>query len=201
MAKISDRTISGNNTLSNTVERHSNVFYSLWSFACEVYSKPRVSEVCLSLQDGYAINVPLFLFCCWAGRDYGELSDDVLKQAASFSQAWSTHTTEPLRAVRREMKAVYGEQWPIPDNEWVSLREQVKHVELASERLMLEGLSHLVVQDQNMLVNTEGDHQIMAAAVVNIRRCCRLNEEPGAKAQLNEVLGAIFDLPVSDLFE
>ncbi|MGH1441442.1 MAG: TIGR02444 family protein [Cellvibrionaceae bacterium] len=187
----------------------------LWSFACEVYSNSSVAEACLALQDRYDVDVPLLLFCCWAGRDYGELPKELLQQALSFTKAWSSNTTKPLRAIRRDMKTSYSPQWPVSDTDWSDLREQVKRAELASEKLMLDGLSRLIL-DSSYAAGAE--HSGIVAAVLNIKYCFQFSSasnstqgngmpydndedanEGGAKVYLIDILSIAFNLERSEI--
>lgn len=194
----------------NTVSDH-----NLWAFACEVYSQSGVADACIHLQDHYGLDVPLLLFCCWYGRYYGELSPLQIQQALSFSKGWSANTTQPLRAIRRNMKSSYGQQWPLAEGEWLSLREQVKSAELESERLLLQGLSQLASDEaayENMAnqckTNQYKANQYKAnqyktkAAMVNIKQCFDiifdLKNNGNAVEFLLEIFKAVFEGEDSD---
>ncbi len=166
--------------------------HDLWSFACEVYSHSVVSNSCLELQDRYGIEVPLLLFCVWSGWRYGELSNDCLQQASEFSRHYSKVTVEPLRAVRREMKGAYISGWPLEKKAWLDLRENVKSLELNSEKICLEGLARLAA---GMLpVHEQGS--AVEAGFYNIRYCfpCVLKSTgPTLVDLLVSLLGAIYN--------
>ncbi len=123
---------------------------SLWDFATAFYAKAGVQSACLTLQDQAGVNVPLLLCCCWVGRYYGELPREAAKEMGQFTDACSQQTTEPLRAIRASMKYSHKPQWPIKEGDWSKLREQIKALELSSEKLLLQGLEQLV------LSSTEG---------------------------------------------
>lgn len=111
---------------------------TIWRWALETYARPGVPEACLRLQDDHGQNTCLLL---WAV--YAETKDsDLLERAAAAARAWDRVAVLPLRHVRREMKAPLE---PIDDAARMALREKVKAVEQAAERLLLEtldGLSH-----------------------------------------------------------
>ncbi|HEX7885053.1 MAG TPA: TIGR02444 family protein [Phenylobacterium sp.] len=111
---------------------------TIWQWALEAYARPGVPEACLRLQDDYGQNTCLLL---WAV--YAEAKDaDLLERAAATARAWDGAAVLPLRQVRRVMKAPLQ---PIDDAARMALRAQVKAVEQAAERLLLEtldGLSH-----------------------------------------------------------
>jgi hypothetical protein len=65
---------------------------------------------------------------------------DLLARAAAAARAWDQTALVPLREVRRALKAPLP---PVPDRGRESLREEVKSLELAAERLLLEALEGL----------------------------------------------------------
>jgi uncharacterized protein (TIGR02444 family) len=111
---------------------------AIWEWALEAYSRPGVPQACLVLQDAHGQNTSLLL---WAV--YAEVKDpDLLARAAAFTRSWDRTTLVPLRDVRRALKTPLP---PAPDRAREALREEVKALELAAERLLLEtldGLSH-----------------------------------------------------------
>jgi uncharacterized protein (TIGR02444 family) len=143
-----------------------NQIPSLWDFACRLYSQSAVQTACLRLQDQYQMNISLLLFCCWSGRYYGDVSAKRLQQAVYFTDQWSAASTLTLRRLRQTMKAGFNPVWPLSHSEWDVLREQVKAVELESERLLLQGLQQLVIDCPPV----QGSLQ---AVMHNIKSCFR----------------------------
>ncbi|HEY8615530.1 TIGR02444 family protein [Phenylobacterium sp.] len=109
---------------------------AIWDWALEAYGRPGVSEACLALQDQHGQNVPLLLWAVWAEADDAAL----LARAAETARRWSALAVEPLRTVRRELKAACP---PVDDGAREALREDVKAAELRAERLLLETLAGL----------------------------------------------------------
>ena len=111
---------------------------AIWEWALEAYSRPGVPEACLALQDAHGQNTSFLL---WAV--YAEVKDAaLLTRAAAATRAWDRTALVPLREVRRALKAP---QPPVSDRAREGLRQEVKGLELAAERLLLEtleGLSH-----------------------------------------------------------
>ena len=171
---------------------------NLWVFACEVYSRPTVDDACLTLQDHYGVDIPLLLCCCWAGYHYGELSPELLQQASSFSKGWSANTTKPLRTIRRDMKTSYSQQWPVPDTDWASLRAQVKNLELASEKLMLEGLSRLISEHAKKHDEPSRQSAILTA-IANIKNTFSLDKDERAVDCVLGILKQVFNESKQDL--
>ena len=109
---------------------------SIWEWALRAYAQPGVPDACLRLQDDYGQNTSLLL---WAV--YAETKDPVLlARAAAASRAWDATALKPLREVRRALKPPLP---PFDDDARLSLREEVKGLELAAERLLLETLADL----------------------------------------------------------
>ena len=108
----------------------------IWDWALEAYGRPGVPEACLTLQDEHGQNTSLLL---WA--IYAEASDpDLLARAAGAARAWDSVALKPLREIRRGLKQALP---PVPDGAREALRAEVKDVELAAERLLLETLESL----------------------------------------------------------
>jgi uncharacterized protein (TIGR02444 family) len=112
----------------------------IWDWAVAAYAKAGVGETCLELQDGHGQNVPYLLWSAWAAGEGRALDADTLEAGVDTARAWDDAAVQPLRVVRRRLKA------PIPDMgdaARLALREQVKAAELAAERSLLEELETL----------------------------------------------------------
>ena len=111
---------------------------AIWEWALEAYARPGVPEACLRLQDEFGQNTSFLL---WAV--HSEVKDpELLARAAEATRAWDATALVPLREVRRALKPPLP---PVDDAARLSLREDVKALELAAERLLLEtldGMSH-----------------------------------------------------------
>lgn len=116
---------------------------SLWDFACAIYARPGIPEVCLELQDSWAFDVNLLLYCLWYGAHFGQLQEAELQTLLIDSGPWRENVIQPLRAVRRWMKtASFGETDALRRDR-NSLREQIKLLELQAERLQQQRLEAL----------------------------------------------------------
>ena len=108
----------------------------LWDRVLQAYARPGVPEACLTLQDRHGQNTSLLLWAVFA-----EASDpDLLARAAEAARAWDATALVPLREARRALKP------PLPPFDAaarLALREEVKTLELAAERLLLETLEGL----------------------------------------------------------
>jgi uncharacterized protein (TIGR02444 family) len=109
---------------------------AIWEWALEAYGRPGAAEACLTLQDAHGQNVPYLLWAVWA-----EAADPaLLADGAAAARRWDAAAVQPLRAVRRALKAACS---PVDDGAREALREDVKAAELRAERLLLETLAGL----------------------------------------------------------
>ena len=109
---------------------------AIWDWVLEAYAQPGVPQACLTLQDAYGQNTSFLL---WAV--HAETRDPaLLARAAQAARAWEATALGPLRAVRRALKPSLP---PFDDGAREALREEVKGLELASERFLMETLDGL----------------------------------------------------------
>jgi uncharacterized protein (TIGR02444 family) len=128
---------------------------AFWAFSLDFYGRPGVSDVCLGLQDRHGLDVNLVLLCCWLGwNGRGRLSGTDLAAAESAVATWRSAVVEPLRAVRRALKAM-----PVVGAS--GLRQEVQRLELVAER---EAQSLLVAGLKSPLATPGGDPLADAAA-------------------------------------
>lgn len=107
---------------------------TLWEYAVTLYAQPDVEEACLALQ---AVDADVCLLLCAAwlaqrGVDPNASRSEALQRVA---QPWRTAVVQPLRALRQQWR-----QAALEDTELRELRQQIKQLELASERVLLERL-------------------------------------------------------------
>lgn len=111
---------------------------AIWEWVLEAYARPGVPEACLTLQDQHGQNTSYLL---WAV--HAEVKDpDLLARAAAATRAWDSTALTPIRDVRRALKAPME---GFDDKARLAFREQVKDLELTSERFLMEtldGMAH-----------------------------------------------------------
>lgn len=105
---------------------------NFWNFSLQLYGKPGVGQACIALQDGLGLDVNLLLFCCWHGRENRALSEQDIRRAMAAAESWQREVVQPLRAVRRRLKAGVA---PVPTLESEALRRKVNDLELEGERI------------------------------------------------------------------
>lgn len=106
---------------------------AIWDWVLEAYDRPGVPAATQTLQDAHGQNTSYLLWAVHAGT----LDPDVLGPAAATARLWDRTALVPLRDVRRALKPALP---PFVDSARESLRDSVKGLELAAERLLMETL-------------------------------------------------------------
>ncbi|MFP3944139.1 MAG: TIGR02444 family protein [Alphaproteobacteria bacterium] len=111
-----------------------------WRFSLRFYGLPEVQEICLRLQDEAGLNVNLILWCCWQAAQGRRLRDGDIANAAGRISGWSEDVTQPLRALRRRVKAAQGGDIALAARK--QLYERLKAAELEAEKVEQALLCH-----------------------------------------------------------
>ena len=106
----------------------------LWSFATHCYGQPGVEHACLQLQDAGA-DVCLLLSGLWLEQRGVPCNAERLHHLHAIAKPWQDQVVRPLRALRQNWRA-----GATSDARLHALREQVKALELESERELLLSL-------------------------------------------------------------
>ncbi|MFI4928133.1 MAG: TIGR02444 family protein [Burkholderiales bacterium] len=106
-----------------------------WNAITSLYADPAVARDLLRRQDEEGLDVTLHLFALWAGTqgvplDAGDLADSDAEVAA-----WRAQVVQPLRALRRAIKAM-GKNTPA-SHDIEAVRTLVQAAELAAERVQV----------------------------------------------------------------
>jgi len=110
---------------------------ALWRFSLAFYTRPCVSEALIALQDRAGCDVNLMLFALWLGvSGRSRLSEEKLAIADRIARPIGVDIVEPLRALRRKLKSD-------PDVDIQRLREGIKTLELAAERIVQSHLARI----------------------------------------------------------
>jgi uncharacterized protein (TIGR02444 family) len=108
-----------------------------WRFSVAFYERPGVADALIALQDRDGFEVNLILFALWLGiSGRGTLGGDTLSAAERIAATLRREIVEPLRRLRRKLRHH-------PDRDVQRLREGVKALELAGEKLVQERLARL----------------------------------------------------------
>ncbi len=118
---------------------------SFWDFSVRTYRTTGVPAASLSLQNDFGADVNMLLYCCWVGAYLGKFDSDMFASASRFSANWAENVVIPLRSARTWMKHTGCGDDAISVDQCMTLRDDVKSVEFAAERLQqdtLESLAH-----------------------------------------------------------
>ena len=107
---------------------------ALWRFSLAFYARPGVSGALIALQDRAGCDVNLMLFALWLGvSGRSRLSKEELAIASRIARPIGADIVEPLRMLRRKLSSD-------PDADVQRLREGVKALELAAEKVIQDRL-------------------------------------------------------------
>ena len=115
-----------------------------WDFSVRTYRMSGVPDACLSLQNDYGADVNMLLYCCWIGTYVGEFDGELFARANDFSVTWAGHVVAPLRSARTWMKHTGCGMDPVPTESCMALRDDIKSVEFAAEKIQQEVLQSLL---------------------------------------------------------
>ena len=109
----------------------------LWRFSCAFYAQPGVSEALIALQDRAGLDVNLILFALWQGAcGLRRLSQAELMAAERSAGPIRAAIVQPLRALRGKLRSDR-------DADIQRLRERIKMLEIAGERIIQRRLARL----------------------------------------------------------
>jgi len=140
---------------------------SFWDFSVRTYRTHGVADACLSLQNDYGADVNMLLYCCWIGAVAGRFDDELFARASDFATQWAEHVVIPLRSARTWMKHTGCHTEPLPTAVCMELRENVKSVEFAAEKLQQEALASFVPTAR---ARNESAQQSLEEVAANLQR-------------------------------
>jgi uncharacterized protein (TIGR02444 family) len=111
-----------------------------WQFSLSLYGEAAVAEACLQLQDEAGADVNLLLFLLWRAAKGRRLSEAEVTAVEEAVSAWRAEVVGPLRGVRRWLKHHDG---LVAAEAAEALRQEVKRLELESERLQQQTMAAL----------------------------------------------------------
>jgi uncharacterized protein (TIGR02444 family) len=159
---------------------------ALWRFSLAFYALPGVAEALIALQDREGRDVNLILFALWLGHSGGgRLDRATLAEAERATRAIREEIVEPLRTLRRELRRH-------ADEDVQRLREEVKALELAAEKLVQTRLARLVAPSLDMLPEAR-----LAAARANL--ALYLGPEAARSERAAVILAALEACPLQAL--
>lgn len=114
------------------MEERSEYPSRIWEFMLRVYAKPGIASACLRLQDVCGVDIPLFLPVLYAAASGTDLNADRIRQLDHQCTGWRRTVVSPLRSIRIKMKS---HPWIASDTHVLALRENIKSLELAAEKI------------------------------------------------------------------
>ena len=110
---------------------------ALWPYAMDVYARPGVEALLLTLQDTHGQCAPFLLWGLWMGAGGRDIEPGAATACAELARAWQDAAVAPLRRLRRDLK--YSPQ-AITQRVGERIRTGVKALELEAERMLLQML-------------------------------------------------------------
>ncbi len=136
-----------------------------WDFSVRTYRTDGVPDACLSLQNDCGADVNMLLYCCWIGAYTGQFDAELFARASTFSTLWADHVVVPLRSARTWMKHTGCDTEPVPTDTCMQLRDEIKSVEFAAEKMQQQVLESLVSIDQSW---SDAPDQMLKNVVANL---------------------------------
>ena len=107
--------------------------HPFWDFSLNLYQQPGIAQHCLALQDEYATDVNILLFCCWLGRVGAEpLSTKQLKLLSEQVAEWQSNAVLPLRQLRKQLKSGVK---AVPEDHREQIRQAIQRIEIEAEHV------------------------------------------------------------------
>ena len=135
--------------------------HPFWDFSLKLYREKAVAPACLALQNDYAADVNILLYCCWLGvAGAGRLSEADMRRVVAAVDAWQSDMIRPLRRLRQRLKQGFE---PVPEDTCQRLRQAIQLLEIDAEhveQLLLAELAPVCFVDER----AAGDRARVAAA-------------------------------------
>jgi uncharacterized protein (TIGR02444 family) len=156
-----------------------------WAFSLGVYARPGVPPACLALQDEGGADVNLLLFLLYVADCGRMLDSDEVAALDAATRDWREQVVKPLRGVRRVLKTDVG-AFAAADS--ARLRDRVKRIELAAEKLQQHTLEALAPVDTAGVAAPSRRHAAASHLAHYAERCA-----PWPEAALHTLLDAWAD--------
>ena len=147
-------------------------------------------DACLALQNEHGVDVNMLLYCCWIGMAVGQFNDALFERASSYSKRWAGNVVIPLREARTWMKHTGCVEDSTPTDACMRLRDKVKSVEFAAEKMQQEVLESFVHETSEPDPN--GLHDDVAANLSRYLAHIDVAESAEVKQKLKTIVAAAF---------
>lgn len=163
-----------------------------WDFSVRTYRTEEVPGACLSLQNDYGADVNMLLYCAWIGVAIGPFDGELFNRASEYSVRWAESVVIPLRDVRTWMKHGGCSVQPTPMEECMQLREEVKSLELAAEKMQQEALESLLAVEQTRSAPPDRIVTDVAANLMLYLDCMDIHAHRDVRKKLSIIVRAAF---------
>ena len=119
-------------------------FQDLWRFALAFYRRPGVAGACITLQDEAGVDVNVMLYLLYLAARGRAIHVDDMRSIEAVTAPWRDAVVVPIREIRRKLKAPLGAFEPEVTS---GLRDDIKRIELAAERIESQALESLIALD------------------------------------------------------
>lgn len=165
---------------------------SFWDFSVRTYRTSGVSEACLSLQNDQGADVNMLLYCCWVGAAAGPFDDELFSRASEYSARWAENVVIPLREARTWMKHTGCNLASVPTESCMELREEIKSVEFAAEKMQQEVLESIVLVERTRDERPEQIVEDVAANLMLYLECVDIQLANDVRKKLSTIVRAAF---------
>jgi len=143
-------------------------FENFWDFSVRTYSTKGVPDACLSMQNDHGADVNMLMYCCWVGVHFGQFDDHLFDRASIFSEDWAENVVSRLRSARKWMKHTGCMADDVPTDQCMQLREQIKSIELAAEKMQQDVLA--TFPESNVLCGADSSRPTLESTAANLFR-------------------------------
>ena len=130
--------------MSTSQHGNSARLQDLWRFSLAFYRRPGVADACIALQDNAGVDVNVMLYLLYLAARGRQVHADDMIRIESVAAVWRDAVVDPLREIRRKLKAPLGAFEPAVTS---ALRDDIKRSELAAERIEQQALESLMTLD------------------------------------------------------
>jgi uncharacterized protein (TIGR02444 family) len=127
-----------------------NAAEEFWQFSLTFYGRPEVARQCLELQDKWNAKVNLLLWLAWLEQRGQLVDNELLTHAENSVDEWNRTIIQPLRQVRRQLRAQFlavpATSLRVADSAelMTTIYQALKTTELHTEQVEQEMLASLV---------------------------------------------------------
>ncbi len=165
---------------------------ALCDFATQALQTANVESACLNLQNRFAADINILLFCCWCGNRHVALNKDDLRQVVATAAPWQDVILKPLRNARKMMKQ---DIFAIPSEVLDQTANNMSEVESNAERMELLSIEKALDLRGR---ETDGSRTAVEVSAENLALYLRQLETVAAMDEVSEDLARLLDAVYQD---